>query len=84
MTRKKKKKRQKKMLMTITTTIMTTTTGIRFSHRRFSVTGRRGFFVRPMGEEELNWESLEHDMDVSKNRGTPKWMIYNGNPYENG
>ena len=20
-------------------------------------------------------------MDVSKNRGTPKWMIYNGKPY---
>ena len=20
-------------------------------------------------------------MDVSKNRGTPKWMVYNGNPY---
>ena len=19
-------------------------------------------------------------MDVSKNRGTPKWMVYNGNP----
>ena len=23
-------------------------------------------------------------MDVSENRGTPKWMIYNGNPYYNG
>ena len=23
-------------------------------------------------------------MGVSKNRGTPKWMVYNGNPYENG
>ena len=21
---------------------------------------------------------------VSKNRGTPKWMVYDGNPYENG
>ena len=21
-------------------------------------------------------------MDVSKNRGTPKWMVYNGKPYE--
>jgi len=20
-------------------------------------------------------------MDVSKNRGTPKWMVYNGKPY---
>ena len=23
---------------------------------------------------------LEHYMGVSKNRGTPKWMVYNGNP----
>ena len=23
-------------------------------------------------------------MDVSKNMGTPKWMVYNGNPYQNG
>jgi len=22
-----------------------------------------------------------HFMGVSKNRGTPEWMIYNGNPY---
>ena len=21
-------------------------------------------------------------MDVSKNNGTPKWMVYNGKPYE--
>ena len=25
-----------------------------------------------------------HIMSVSKNRGTPKWMIYNGKPYLNG
>ena len=24
------------------------------------------------------------NMGVSKNRGTPKWMVYNGNPYQNG
>ena len=23
-------------------------------------------------------------MDVSKNRGTPKWMVDNGKPYQNG
>ena len=23
-------------------------------------------------------------MGVSKNAGTPKWMVYNGKPYENG
>ena len=22
-----------------------------------------------------------NDMGVSKNRGTPKWMVYNGKPY---
>ena len=25
-----------------------------------------------------NWK---FDMDVSENSGTPKWMVYNGNPY---
>ena len=25
--------------------------------------------------------SLIGDMGVSKNRGTPKWMVYNGKPY---
>ncbi len=24
------------------------------------------------------------NMDVSENRGTPKWMVYNGKPYQNG
>ena len=24
------------------------------------------------------------NMGVSKNRGTPKWMVYNEKPYENG
>ena len=24
------------------------------------------------------------DMGVSKNRGTPKWMVYDGKPYQNG
>ena len=23
----------------------------------------------------------KHDMDVSKDRGTPKWMVYNGKAY---
>ena len=22
-----------------------------------------------------------YDLDVSENRGTPKWMVYNGKPY---
>ena len=24
------------------------------------------------------------DVGVSKNKGTPKWMVYNGKPYQNG
>ena len=26
--------------------------------------------------------SFQLQMGVSKNRGTPKWMVYNGKPYE--
>ena len=31
----------------------------------------------------IHWESTKY-MGVSKNKGTPKWMIYNGNPHTNG
>ena len=34
-----------------------------------------------MKEGTLLW--IPH-VGVSKNRGTPKWMVYNGNPYQNG
>ena len=27
---------------------------------------------------------LKLQMEVSKNRGTPKWMVCNGKPYKNG
>ena len=27
------------------------------------------------------YSTIWEDMGVSKNRDTPKWMIYNGNPY---
>jgi len=26
-------------------------------------------------------EKCKEDLDVSKNRGIPKWMVYNGKPY---
>ena len=29
-------------------------------------------------------QGVVHYMGVSKNRGTPKWMVYNGKPYQNG
>ena len=27
---------------------------------------------------------IKIQMGVSENRGTPKWMVYNGKPYQNG
>ena len=35
----------------------------------------------------ITWEVILRrfdDMRVSKNRDTPKWMVYNGNPYKDG
>ena len=29
---------------------------------------------------DASWD----DIGVSKNRGIPKWMVYSGNPYQNG
>ena len=29
--------------------------------------------------KEIIWKGL--DMGVSKNKGIPKWMVYNGKPY---
>ena len=43
----------------------------------------RGFRLwRAPGCLEIHSEVV--DMGVSKNRGTPKWMVYNGKPYWNG
>ena len=36
-----------------------------------------------LGHFEKGPEGLV-DLGVSKNRGTPKWMVYDGKPYENG
>ena len=33
------------------------------------------------GESTMYWLSIIKIMGVSKNRGTPKWMVYNGKPY---
>ena len=52
----------------------------------------------PVGSKSLrpgsSWDTLESEtvktiwnyihMGVSKNRGTPKWMVYNGKPFWNG
>ena len=33
----------------------------------------------------MNIKNLRnHHLDVSENRGIPKWMVYNGKPYQNG
>ena len=41
-----------------------------------------GIFTTP-GEERWSWifREIYVYMGVSKNRGTPKWMVYNGKPY---
>ena len=48
----------------------------------------RGILVGPglgwMGDAHIDFEKNTHiftHMGVSKNRGTPKWMVYNGKPY---
>ena len=36
------------------------------------------------GHEEYSWKvdhCFSRDMGVSRNRGTPKWMVSNGKPY---
>ena len=40
---------------------------------------RLGFFGDILVMEEIREKPV--DIGVSKNRGTPKWMVYNGKPY---
>ena len=42
--------------------------------------------ARTWRKEGVNWTNEENDawsidVGVSKNSGTPKWMVYNGKPY---
>ena len=47
------------------------------------------FFFRCVHQRNLHlinkasWENGSKNIDVSKNRGTPKWMVYNGKTYQN-
>ena len=48
-------------------------------HHHFNIISRKfsvGFRLLP--QDSLPW----FNMGVSKNGGTPKWMVYNGKPYE--
>ena len=38
------------------------------------------YFWRAAGSPKVS-SALVHQMGVSKNRGIPKWMVYNGKPY---
>ena len=42
--------------------------------------------IDPGGKGSLKISPKKHrkHLDVSKYRGTPKWMVYNEKPYENG
>ena len=46
--------------------------------RFFEVRARRKYMF---AAETRKWQLLRGYMGVSKTRGTPKWMIYNRNPY---
>ena len=35
----------------------------------------------PVGERQIRWGKGQQQLGVSKNSGTPKWMVYNGKPY---
>ena len=61
-------------------------------HLKIAGWKRRKFFLKIAGakmiQKNLSEEYFRHNsrqhIDVSKNRGTPKWMVYNGKPYQNG
>ena len=41
-------------------------------------------FIWGTAQAQIRSECMEHiylHLGVSKNRGTPKWMVYNGKPY---
>ena len=48
-------------------------------HDVFSLINRTG-----SSKQSYNKYNIYIYMGVSKNRGTPKWMVYNGKPYSNG
>jgi len=43
-----------------------------------------GFILGDLGRAFGAIETQDGYMGVSKNRDTPKWMVYNGNPHKNG
>ena len=40
------------------------------------------FFHGEKKGAQTGWGFVGDEMGVSKNRGTPKWMVYNGKPYK--
>jgi len=62
------------------------------SQKKYDVTQQEEARVTPVNPKafmenwyiypELNMYTVY--MGASKNRGTPKWMVYNGKPYQNG
>ena len=39
------------------------------------------WYLWPFDHARFWWDLMIYDMGVSKNKGTPKWMVYNGKPY---
>ena len=42
------------------------------------------YTLLPKASSNFHGKMLVQDVGVSKNRGTPKWMVYNGKPYKTG
>ena len=41
-----------------------------------------GFWIHVIKIQWISWfKMMTYHMGVSKNKGTPKWMVYNGKPY---
>ena len=53
-------------------------------HRARTATEPGGGLERCLDTKKLCEKYIEKHVGVSKNSGTPKWMVYNGNPYQNG
>ena len=55
------------------------------SHFGRATDHRMCYILRCPNRSDINLPRIQWDfMGVSKNRGTPKWMAYNGKPYQNG
>ena len=58
--------------------------GSRRTLKDFSSCHRDATFLQKRRLQKKATCRFNTDVGISKNRDTPKWMVYNGNPYQNG